>query len=301
MPFSGADEKAAVLIEALPYIRKLNGKTMVVKYGGNAMLNEDLKRDVILDVILLKYIGINPILVHGGGPEINEAMDRMGKKPQFVSGLRVTDEETMQIVQMVLIGKVNTELVSLINANGGKAAGLSGKDGDLIVASKRPAKIIRDPHTGQSTSVDLGFVGDIEQINPGILHLLTKNGYIPVVSSVGEGRDATSFNINADHVAGEIAKAVNADKLIMLTDIEGIFEDRSDRSTFISAMNLSRAKAMMDSGKIDGGMIPKLEACISAIEGGVPRAHIIDGRRPHSILLELFTDKGIGTMITLEG
>jgi acetylglutamate kinase len=280
-------EKANVLIEALPYIRTFCGKTFVIKYGGNAMLNDDIKRAVILDVILLKYVGVNPVLVHGGGPEINQMLKLLGKKSEFVNGLRVTDAETMDVVQMVLVGRVNQEIVSLIGRYGGKAVGLSGKDANLIVARKHQ----------QEGQPDLGYVGDVEKVNPDIVHIVSKAGYIPVVSSVGMGHEGESFNINADTVAGELAAALSADKLIILTDVEGISEDQNDPSSLISALTVARAMELIQQGKIAGGMIPKVEACISALDSGVTRTHIIDGRGLHSLLLEVFTDQGIGTMV----
>lgn len=285
-------EKANVLIEALPYIRTFFGKTFVIKYGGNAMQSEALKHAVMHDVILLKYVGVNPVLVHGGGPEIDQLMHRLGKKPERIRGMRVTDAETMEIVQMVLVGKVNQEIVSLINRFGGKAVGLSGKDGNLIVARKHPGHTV----PGEEP-IDLGFVGEIEKVNPHMIQVLAREGYIPVISSIGVGYDGESYNINADLVAGELAAALRADKLIMLTDVEGIFADPRERSSLISALEAERARQMIADGQIDGGMIPKVEACIRAMEGGVARTHIVDGRMLHSLLLEIFTDKGIGTMV----
>lgn len=292
---NGLIEKAHVLIEALPYIRRFFGRTFVIKYGGNAMVSPELKQAVMLDVILLKYVGLNPVLIHGGGPEISSMMERLGKTPVFAGGLRVTDAETMEIVQMVLVGKVNQEIVSLINQHGGKAVGISGKDGNLLVAKKRPPqKITVD---GQVEAVDLGYVGDVEKVNPGIIQTLSDEGYIPVISSIGVGPDGESYNINADVVAGEVAAALKADKLIMLTDVEGIFADPKDPSTLISSLEVDEARKLIENGVISSGMIPKVEACIKAVESGVARTHIIDGRRLHSILLEIFTDKGIGTMV----
>lgn len=293
---NGLVERANVLIEALPYIRSFFGKTFVIKYGGNAMTDPELKRAVILDVILLKYVGLNPVIVHGGGPEIDQLMKKLGKEPKRVDGLRVTDAETMDIVQMVLVGKVNQEIVSLINKFGGKAIGLSGKDGNLVIAKKRTA-IALSADGGSPREVDLGFVGDVETINTEPVTLLSNHGYIPVVSSVGVGLDGESYNINADTVAGALAAALKADKLIMLTDVEGIFEDPKDPKTLISTLQIDRAHKMIEEGKIDGGMIPKVEACIRALEAGVARTHIIDGRAMHSLLLEIFTDRGIGTMV----
>lgn len=292
---NGLIEKANVLIEALPYIRTFFGKTFVIKYGGNAMLSPELKKAVMLDVILLKYVGVNPILVHGGGPDIDEMMRRFGKEPQFAGGLRVTDDETMEIVQMVLVGKVNQEIVSLINRYGGKAVGVSGKDGNLIITRKRSAERIETD--GKSESVDLGYVGDIETVNPSLLETLSHEGYIPVVSSVGVGFEGESYNVNADVVAGELAAALKADKLIVLTDVEGIYENANDPSSLISALPISTARELIGSGAIGAGMIPKVEACIKAVEAGVSRTHIIDGRIMHSLLVEVFTDEGVGTMV----
>lgn len=292
---NGLIEKANVLIEALPYIRTFFGKTFVIKYGGNAMISPELKKAVMLDVILLKYVGLNPVLVHGGGPEIDTMMKRLGKTPAFAGGLRVTDAETMDIVQMVLVGKVNQEIVSLINQYGGKAVGVSGKDGNLIVAKKRPHETVH--MDGNAQVVDLGHVGDVESINPQIIQTLSKEGYIPVISSIGVGLGGESYNINADVVAGEVAAALKADKLIMLTDVEGIFENPQDPSSLISTLSMEVARALIQRGAISKGMIPKVEACMKAVESGVTRTHIVDGRRLHSILLEIFTDQGIGTMV----
>ncbi|HEX6972497.1 MAG TPA: acetylglutamate kinase [Limnochordia bacterium] len=281
----GLVEKANVLIEALPYIRTFFGKTFVIKYGGSAMGDPELKRAVMLDVILLKYVGLNPVLVHGGGPEIDHWMRRLGKEPSRINGLRVTDAETMEIVQMVLVGKVNQEIVSLLNRYGGKAIGLSGKDGNLIIAKKRVG------------DVDLGHVGEIEKVNPQLIQVLSREGYIPVISSIGVGYDGESYNINADAVAGELAASLGADKLIMLTDVEGIYTDPTDEHSLISTLEVDRARRMIEAGQIAGGMIPKVEACVRAAEHGVPRTHIVDGRKLHSLLLEIFTDRGIGTMV----
>lgn len=289
----GLIEKAGVLIEALPYIRTFFGKTFVIKYGGSAMKDPELKKAVMLDVILLKYVGLNPVLVHGGGPEINRYMSKFGKTPEFVDGHRVTDEETMEIAQMVLVGKVNQEIVSLINKYGGKSVGLSGKDGNLIVAKKRRVST----KSNGAAAVDLGFVGDVESINPRLIHLLSEEGYIPVVSSIGVGLDGESYNINADAVAGHLAAALKADKLIMLTDVEGIYSDPNDKGSLVSALEVDRAHRMIEDGEIEGGMIPKVEACVRALDAGVARTHIIDGRMMHSLLLEIFTDEGIGTMV----
>ncbi len=281
------DISADVLIEALPYLRQFSGRTIVVKYGGNAMVDDALKTQVMQDIALLRYVGIRTILVHGGGPDINALMKQMGHEPQFVGGLRVTDAATMEIVEMVLAGKTNKSIVSHLNLQGAAAVGLSGKDANLIVACKM-----------QSPKGDLGFVGEVARVNPEILNLLVENGYVPVVSSVATGSDGASYNVNADHVAGHIAAAVHAAKLVMLTDVEGLYANYADKSSLIGRMNVKQAEEMIASGAAERGMIPKLEACITAVEGGVDRAHLIDGRLSHSLLIEIFTDAGIGTMIS---
>ena len=278
--------RAGVLIEALPYLREFYGKTLVIKYGGNAMIDERLKEMVMQDVALMLYVGIRPIVVHGGGPEISALMKQMGHQPTFVGGLRVTDAATMEIVEMALTGKTNKSIVAKLNQQGAKAVGLSGKDANLIVARKLESEV-----------GDLGFVGEIMQINAGILNLLADEGYVPVISSVAIGDDGESYNVNADHAAGALAAEVKAAKLMMLTDVEGLYRDFSDKSSLISDMTAAEAQQMVDSGQVDKGMIPKLEACVTAIKGGVERAHLIDGRQPHAILIEVFTDAGIGTMI----
>jgi acetylglutamate kinase len=280
------EQRAAILIEALPYLRQFFGKTIVVKYGGNAMIDDRLKEQVMQDIALLHYVGIRPILVHGGGPEISSLMKQMGHEPTFVGGLRVTDAATMEIVEMALAGKTNKGIVALLNRHGAMAVGLSGKDANLIVARKM-----------ESSKGDLGFVGEIEQVNAGLLHLLADQGYIPVISSVAIGEDGESYNVNADHAAGAIAAEVKAAKLIVLTDVDGIYANYPDKDSLISEMDIARAKDMLASGAADKGMIPKVEACIMALEGGVERTHMIDGRQPHAILIEVFTDGGIGTMI----
>jgi len=285
-PSLEAAQRAGVLIEALPYLRRFYGKTLVVKYGGNAMIDERLKEQVMQDIALLHYVGIRPILVHGGGPEISALMKQMGHEPTFVGGLRVTDAATMEIVEMALAGKTNKGIVALLNRQGAKAVGLSGKDANLIVARKM-----------ESPKGDLGFVGEITQVNAEFLRLLADNGYIPVISSVAIGEDGESYNVNADHAAGAIAAEVKAAKLIMLTDVEGLYADFQDKSSLISEMDVGRAREMLATGAAEKGMIPKLEACVTAIEGGVERAHLIDGRQSHAILIEVFTDAGIGTMI----
>ncbi len=280
------ETQAEVLIEALPYLRKFYGKTIVVKYGGNAMTDETLKSQVMQDIALLHYVGIRPILVHGGGPEINTLMKQMGHESSFIGGLRVTDAVTMEIVEMALTGKTNKNIVALLNQQGARAVGLSGKDANLIVASKMVSRL-----------GDLGFVGEIEQINPEILNLLSAEGYVPVISSVAIGLDGQSYNVNADHAAGHISAKVGACKLVILTDVEGLYADYADKSSIIKEMDVSRARSLIETGAADRGMIPKLEACIKAVEGGVERAHLIDGRIPHTLLIEIFTDSGIGTML----
>lgn len=279
-------EHASVLIEALPYFRRFYGKTIVVKYGGNAMIDETLKMQVMQDIALLHYVGVHPVLVHGGGPEITRVMKRMGHQPEFIKGLRVTDAETMEIVEMVLAGTLNKGIVALLNRQGAKAVGLSGKDADLIVACKQ-----------ESTVGDLGYVGEVAKVNPGLLNLLCEQGYIPVLSSVAVGPDGGSYNVNADHVAGHIAASIRATKLVILTDVEGVYADYADKSSLQHEIDVVYAERMLKTGAADKGMIPKLEACLTALEAGVERAHIVDGRQPHALLIELFTDTGIGTMV----
>jgi len=277
--------QAEVLIQALPYIKQYAGKTIVVKYGGAAMLDETLKAAVMQDIVLMRYVGINPVVVHGGGPEISDAMHRMGKEPQFVGGLRVTDAETMEIVEMVLAGKTNKGIVAHLNQQGAMAVGLSGKDGNLIVAER------------ETTKGDIGFVGRVTQINPALLHTLATAGYIPVISTVAIGKNGESYNVNADTVAGELAAALGAVKLVIMTDVEGIYQDFADKDSLIKEMSPKDARQLITDGHVDRGMIPKVEACVIAVNGGVERATIIDGRLPHSLLIELFTHDGIGTMI----
>ena len=280
--FSNA-ERAEVLTQALPYIQRYNGKIVVVKYGGNAMVNEQLKQQVMEDVVLLWLIGVKVVLVHGGGPEISTLMDRLGKKPQFVDGLRVTDRETVDIVQMVLAGKVNKTLVNLLEMKGGRAVGLSGMDGRMIEAKiKNPA---------------LGFVGEITRVNIAPVTDLLEKGYIPVISTLGCDAEGNTYNINGDTAAAHIAGALGAQRLIMMTDIAGILRDREDPSTLIREVTLSEAAALRQEGVVSGGMIPKVECCIEAIHRGVHKVIIMDGRVPHSILMELLTDEGAGTMV----
>lgn len=280
--FSNAD-RAEVLTQALPYIKRYNGKVVVVKYGGNAMINEQLKQQVMEDIVLLWLIGVRIVLVHGGGPEINELMARLGKKPEFVDGLRVTDKETVDIVQMVLAGKVNKTLVNLLEMKGGKAIGLSGMDGRLIEAGMKDER--------------LGFVGEIKHIHIKPVQDLLNNGYIPVISTVGCDRDGNAYNINGDTAAASIAGALNAERLIMMTDIAGILRDKDDPSTLIPEMTLAETEKLYEEGVISGGMIPKVNCCVQAICEGVKNVVIMDGRVPHSILMELLTNEGAGTWI----
>ncbi|HHU31907.1 MAG TPA: acetylglutamate kinase [Clostridia bacterium] len=291
-------EKAAILVEALPYIKEFYGKTVVIKYGGHAMLNDDLKRAVLQDIILMKFVGMHPVLVHGGGPEINSMLKRLNIKSDFIHGLRVTDEETMEIVEMVLAGKVNKDIVAGINKIGGKAVGLSGKDGKLIEAKKKIEYSVDEK--GKEVAIDLGYVGEVKKINPQIIKTVVDEGYIPVIAPIGVDDEGKSFNINADYVAGEIAGALQADKFVLLTDVEGIFENYEEKTSLISTLHIQDIATFIKRGVINGGMIPKVECCINALNQGVEKAHIIDGRIPHSILLEIFTDEGIGTMVVKE-
>ena len=277
-------ERATALAEALPYIQKYNGKTVVVKYGGNAMISEELRNAVISDIILLHLVGIRVIMVHGGGPEIGQALKKQGKESRFVDGLRYTDPETMDVVQQVLCGKINKDLVTIINRMGARAIGLCGLDGQLFQARKLDDKY--------------GLVGEITGVCPDVVNDCLNSGYIPVISTVAQGTDAnTAYNINADTAAAELAIAVGAEKLILLTDVKGILRDPKDDGTLIAQIRLHEAPALIDSGIISGGMIPKINCCLSALQHGVRRTHILDGRIPHSILMEMLSHKGIGTMI----
>ena len=277
-------------MEALPYIREFRGKTVVIKYGGAAMEQSDLKRSFALDVILLHFVGINPVIVHGGGPQIGALMKRLGKEPKFVGGMRVTDEETVEIVEMVLVGKINQEIVGLINYHGGKAVGLSGKDGSLLRARRRPHRL------ASGEEVDIGLVGEVESVNADPIRLLEDHGFVPVIAPVGVGLGGETYNINADLVAGDVAAALGAEKLIHLTDVQGIL---GDDGSLLSTLSRKEAERLMDDNVIDGGMLPKVESSVRALRGGTAKAHIIDGRVPHAILLELFTREGIGTEIVL--
>ena len=287
--------KAKVLIESLPYIRELNHKTVVIKYGGHAMVDEELKKNFALDVILLKYIGLNPVVVHGGGPQINKFLQKMRITSNYVKGMRVTDGQTMDVVEMVLVGKVNKEIVGLINHCGGKAVGLSGRDGDLVQAKKM--KMLSKPEAEDAPPelIDLGRVGEVTKVNPEILDTLDAQDFIPVIAPVGVGDDGQAYNINADLVAGAIAAELDATKLILLTDVEGV---KDQQGSLLTSIRKESIEQMVTDGVISGGMIPKLRCCASALDGGVNKAHIIDGRQEHALLLEIFTHKGIGTEIT---
>ena len=291
-------ERAHLLIEALPYIRKFHGKTVVVKYGGHALVDTEVRRCITNDIILMKYVGMNPILVHGGGPHISALMSRVGKKSEFVNGLRVTDEDAVGLVEMALVGQVNKSVVSLINQMGGNAVGISGKDGNMIRARKKYARVQQE--NGRDQLVDIGYVGEITKVDPAPIRALEQGGFIPVIAGVGTGADGETYNINADTAAGRIAAALNAEKFILLTDVRGALRDPSDESTLISTMRVSDAPKLIADGTLSGGMIPKVEACVEALHQGVRKAHIIDGRISHSLLLEIFTDQGIGTQIVSE-
>lgn len=280
-------DRAQVLVEALPYIQKYYKKTVVIKYGGNAMISEELRRDVINDIILLRLVGINVVVVHGGGPEINELLKKTGKESRFVNGLRYTDEETMEAVQMVLCGKVNKNLVATLNRAGGQAVGLCGLDGGMLKAVRR-----------REDGVDYGLVGDVTEVDPKVIQDAIHDGFIPVISTVAQGTDAeTSYNVNADTAAARIAIAVGAEKLILLTDIRGLLRNKNDEDTLISQVRLPEVPELVGQGIISGGMIPKVDCCVDAVENGVRRTHILDGRIPHSILIEVLSHAGIGTMI----
>ncbi len=277
--------QAEVLIQALPYIQKWSGAIFVVKYGGAAMGENGLAAQVMQDIVLMHCVGIRPVIVHGGGPEISDLMKRLSKQPQFVNGLRVTDAETMELVEMALTGKTNPRLVALIQQQGGRAIGISGKDGGLIRARK------------VQSEVDLGFVGEVDAIDPRVVLSTLEAGYIPVVSPVGMGGDGATYNLNADFAAGALAGALQAAKFILMTDVPGVLSDPDDPTSLISELTREQAQRMLENGRVSGGMIPKLQACLTALENGCPRAHIIDGRIPHALLIEVFTDAGIGTMI----
>jgi acetylglutamate kinase len=283
-------EKADTLVEALPYIQRFSGKTFVIKYGGHAMEDQNLRQQFARDIVLLKFVGINPVVVHGGGPQIGDMLKRLGVSSQFVRGMRVTDAQTMDVVEMVL-GKINQEIVTLLNGQGGKAVGLNGKDGEMIIAQKMLLSVTED---GQAVTHGIGQVGEVVGVNPRVIHALTQADFIPVIAPVGVGADGTPYNINADLVAGKVAESLQAEKLILLTDIEGI---KTKEKTLIPTLGSDEAEVLIRDGTIGEGMIPKVECCIAALHGGVKKTHIIDGRVRHATLLEIFTKEGIGTEV----
>jgi len=292
---SNSIEQADILLETLPYIRRFYNKTIVIKYGGHAMVDNELKDKFAQDIVMMKYIGINPVVVHGGGPQIGDLLKKVGKESKFIQGMRVTDEETMNIVEMVLVGMVNKEIVGLINRHGGNAVGLSGKDGNLINAEKYYLNEEKAKHTPPEI-IDIGLVGKVKSINSQLIITLTQNNFIPVIAPTGTGDEGETYNINADVVAGEIAAALKAEKLLLLTDVPGVLD--KDKN-LINTMTNDEALKLIDDGTIEGGMFPKIKCCLKALKGGVGKTHIIDGRLKHAILLEVFTDKGIGTEIVL--
>lgn len=284
--------KTTILVEALPYIREFAGKIIVIKYGGAAMAAANLQEAVMQDIALMKFCGMYPIVVHGGGPEINSLCEKMGITPKFIDGLRVTDAATMELVQMTLVGKTNRNIVTRLNQHGVRAIGLSGQDGQLLHASKRLHQRI-----GSGETVDLGFVGDVDQVNITVLETLLHGNFVPVIAPIGVDTNGQSYNINADTAAGAIAAALRAEKLVFLTDVEGIRADKNDPNSLVSHITVDQAKDWILNGKLEGGMIPKLNACFAALQAGTQRVHIIDGRVQHSLLLEVFTDHGVGTMV----
>ena len=287
--------RADILLQAMPYIKKFAGKVLVVKYGGAAMINEGVRAAVLQDLILMQQVGIKPVLVHGGGPEIDRMLKKLGKESKFIQGMRVTDQETMNIVEMVLVGMVNKEIVGLINQHGGKAVGLSGKDGNLVVAEKYYLNEDKAQHT-PSEIIDIGLVGKVKEVNAELIVSLGQNGFIPVIAPTGIGEKGETYNINADIVAGEVAAALKAEKLLLLTDVAGVLDNDK---RLIHTMTNQDALNLIDDGTVEGGMFPKVKCCLKALRGGVRKAHIIDGRLKHAILLEVFTDRGIGTEIVL--
>jgi len=286
---------ADILIEALPYIRRFYGMTIVIKYGGHAMVDDQLKADFARDITLMKFIGMNPVVIHGGGPQINKVLDQMGIQHKFVKGMRLTDEATMDVVEMVLGGKVNKDIVAQINQQGGKAVGLSGKDGGLIRAKKLHI-VYQEDENKPPEIIDPGLVGEVTQINPGIINTLSQQGFVPIIAPVGAGDSGETYNINADLVAGSVAAALSAKRLIFLTDVDGVLNSSGE---LISSIDVEKINRMMKEKTISGGMIPKIEYALKALKNGVEKAHIINGRKRHALLLELFTDKGIGTEVTL--
>lgn len=291
------EQQVQTLMEALPYLSNFKDKTIVVKYGGNAMLNDELKNKVLQDILFLQYAGMRPVVVHGGGPEISRQLEQAGKKSEFVGGLRVTDAESAAIAEMALVGKINTDLVGRLNALGGKAVGLNGKDANLLKAKKYLADVYEN---GEVNLVDIGFVGSVKEVNTDLINCLLDGGYIPVIAPTGVGDEGETYNINADVAAGEIAGALKAEKLLVLTDVRGIYSAYPDESSFISTLTFEKAHELILKGSIDGGMIPKVRSCIKALSSGAKKTHIIDGRAEHSILMELFSDKGVGTEVVKE-
>ena len=291
------DSQVQTLVEALPYLSKFKNKTIVVKYGGNAMLNDELKNKVLQDIVFLQCAGMRPVVVHGGGPEITRMLMQAGKKSEFVSGLRVTDAESVGIAEMALVGKINTDLVARLNTLGGKAVGLNGKDSNLIQAKKHLADVYEN---GEVNLVDIGYVGNVEKVNTELIDVQLNAGFIPVIAPTGVGAQGETYNINADSVAGEVAGALKAEKLLVLTDVRGIYSDYRDENSFISTLTFEKAQELIIRGKIDGGMIPKVRACITALSGGAKKTHIIDGRAEHTILMEILSDKGVGTEVVKE-
>ena len=289
-------QKAKILVNALPYIKKYYGQTIVIKYGGSAMVDKTARKQFIKDVVLMKYIGINPVIVHGGGPEINEMLKKVGKKSKFIAGNRVTDEETVEIVEMVLSGKVNKGIVADINKYGGKAIGISGKDDNMILVRQKYIEE-KSENSEETKKIDIGFVGEIENINTEIIKVLEKSDYIPVISSIGTDKNGQTYNINADYVAGEIAGKLNADRMIFLTDVDGILLDYHDKQTLIDEIDVYHVNKLIEKGIISGGMLPKVNTCLKAIEKGVENVIILNGKLEHSLLLELFTEEGAGTLI----
>lgn len=291
-----AGETARILIEALPYIQRFSGTTVVIKYGGNAMENEALKNSFARDIVLMKAVGIHPVIVHGGGPQIGDLLNRLGKESRFVQGMRVTDQETMDVVQMVLGGLVNKEIVSLLNRNGGRAIGLTGKDGDLIRARKMTLKGNQDdPALQASEIIDIGHVGEVEHIDVSVLEMVVNSGFIPVIAPIGVDEEGLSYNINADLVAGKVAEVLRAEKLMLLTNVSGL---KDKEGNVLTGLTAQRVQALIDDGTIYGGMLPKIGCALDAVQNNVQSAHIVDGRVPHAVLLEILTDRGIGTLIT---
>jgi len=286
-------KKADILLEVLPYIRRFYGKTIVIKYGGHAMVDENLKQMFAINIVMMKYIGINPVIIHGGGPQISVLLKKLGKESKFIQGMRVTDEETMDIVEMVLVGKLNKQIVGLINNHGGRAVGLSGKDGNIIEAEKYFLSDDKAKNTPPEI-IDIGLVGKVRKINPGLILSLVQDGFIPVIAPTGAGDKGETYNINADVVAGEVASALGAEKLVLLTDVEGILDKKK---RLIHSINAAEVSELIEDGTIEGGMYPKVKCCLKALRGGVGKTHIIDGRLDHAVLLEIFTDRGIGTEV----